>query len=137
MEIMQRHSHHGYSIVGKIPSLAEAAEIVYAHQEAFDGTGYPRGLRGEDIPLGARIFAIADTLDAITSDRPYRKASSFAFAAAEIERCCGSQFDPFVVKAFKKIPIETWEMLRAETGRRCRELELVRDRVAQSQAPAA
>ncbi len=126
MEIMRRHCHHGYSIVSKLPSLAEAAEIVYAHQEAFDGSGYPRGLQGEEIPLGARIFAIADALDAITSDRPYRKASSFTYAIAEIERCCGSQFDPVVLKAFTAIPCETWEMLRAETGQRCRALELVR-----------
>jgi putative nucleotidyltransferase with HDIG domain len=125
MEIMRRHCHHGYSIVSKLPSLAEAAEIVYAHQEAFDGSGYPRGLQGEEIPLGARIFAIADTLDAITSDRPYRNASSFAYAIEEIKRCCGSQFDPAVLKAFIAIPCETWEMLRAETGRRCRALELV------------
>jgi putative nucleotidyltransferase with HDIG domain len=119
MEIMRRHCHHGYSIVSKLPSLAEAAEIVYAHQEAFDGSGYPRGLRGEEIPLGARIFAIADALDAITSDRPYRKASSFSFAIEEIERCGGSQFDPAVLKAFTAIRIETWELLRAESGQRC------------------
>jgi response regulator RpfG family c-di-GMP phosphodiesterase len=137
MEIMQRHCHHGYSIVGKIPSLAEAAEIVYAHQEAYDGSGYPRGLRGEEIPLGARIFAIADTLDAITSDRPYRKASSFAFAIAEIERHSGKQFDPAVVKAFKAIPCETWSMLRAETGRHCRELEMVRAPGGSRQSSAA
>lgn len=137
VEIMQRHCHHGYSIVGKIPSLAGAAEIVYAHQEAYDGSGYPRGLRGEEIPLGARIFAIADALDAITSDRPYRQASSFAYAIAEIERCSGRQFDPAVVKAFKAIPCETWAMLRAETGRRCRELELVRAPESHGQASAA
>jgi putative nucleotidyltransferase with HDIG domain len=123
MDIMRRHCHHGYSIVSKLPSLAEAAEIVYAHQEAFDGSGYPRGLRGEEIPLGARIFAIADALDAITSDRPYRKASSFSYAIEEIERCCGSQFDPAVLKAFTTIGIETWEMLRAESSQRCRALE--------------
>jgi putative nucleotidyltransferase with HDIG domain len=68
--IMREHSYHGYQIVRKIPFLQEAAEIVYAHQARFDGTGYPRGLKGEQIPLGARMFAVADTLDAITSDRP-------------------------------------------------------------------
>jgi HD-GYP domain-containing protein (c-di-GMP phosphodiesterase class II) len=106
--------------------LAEAAEIVYAHQEAFDGSGYPRGLQGEQIPLGARIFAVADTLDAITSDRPYRKASTFEQAIEEIERCGGSQFDPAVLRAFKSISCGTWETLRAETSQRCRALELVR-----------
>lgn len=126
MEIMRRHCHHGYSIVSKLPSLAEAAEIVYSHQEAFDGSGYPRGLQGEQIPLGARIFAVADALDAITSDRPYRKASSFAHAIKEIERCGGTQFDPAVLKAFMTIPCGTWEMLRAETGQRCHALDMVR-----------
>ena len=74
--IMQEHCYHGYEILKKIPFLGEAAEIVYAHQERYDGTGYPRGLKGEQIPLGARIFSVADTLDAITSDRPYRPAQS-------------------------------------------------------------
>ena len=74
--IMQEHCYHGYEILKKIPFLLEAAEIVYAHQERYDGTGYPRGLKGEEIPLGARMFSVADTLDAITSDRPYRPAQS-------------------------------------------------------------
>src|SRR6266540_1975126 len=73
-ETMREHPYRGYQIVKKIPFLAEAAEIVYSHQEKFDGTGYPRGLKGEEIPLGARIFSIADTLDAMTSNRPYRAA---------------------------------------------------------------
>src|ERR1700737_4036047 len=68
--IMQEHCYHGYEILKKIPFLGEAAEIVYAHQEKYDGTGYPRGLKGEQTPLGARMFSVADTLDAITSDRP-------------------------------------------------------------------
>src|SRR6201981_3273683 len=70
--IMREHCYRGYQIVRRIPFLSEAAEIVYAHQEKYDGTGYPRGLKGDQIPLGARIFSIADTLDAMTSDRPYR-----------------------------------------------------------------
>src|SRR5262244_2405915 len=70
--LMREHAVKGYQMLRKIPFLAEASEIVYAHQERYDGTGYPRGLRGQDIPLGARIFSVADTLDAITSDRPYR-----------------------------------------------------------------
>jgi putative nucleotidyltransferase with HDIG domain len=75
-ETMREHPYRGYQIVKKIPFLAEAAEIVYSHQEKFDGTGYPRGLKNEEIPLGARIFSIADTLDAMTSNRPYRAARS-------------------------------------------------------------
>ena len=70
------------------------------HQEHFDGSGYPRGLKGEEIPLGARIFSVADTLDAITSDRPYRAAQTVRAAKIEIEKWSGRQFDPDVVKAF-------------------------------------
>jgi putative nucleotidyltransferase with HDIG domain len=103
-EIMRQHCERGYEMVRKIPFLREAAEIVYAHQETFDGSGYPRGLRGEDIPLGARIFAIADTLDAITSDRPYRKGRSFTEASIEIARCSGNQFDPRIVEVFLRMP---------------------------------
>ena len=73
--VMKEHCYLGYKLVQRIPVLKEAAEIVYSHQEKFDGTGYPRGLKGEQIPLGARIFSIADTLDAITSDRAYRRRS--------------------------------------------------------------
>jgi len=115
MKIMREHCERGYQIVRKIPFLKEASQIVYAHQESFDGSGYPRGLRGYEIPLGARIFAIADTLDAITSDRPYRSGSSFVHAIAEISRCSGRQFDPVLVDIFLTIPPERWEAIRAET----------------------
>src|SRR5580692_956907 len=71
MAIMKEHCYRGYKIISRIPFLAEAAEIVYSHQERYDGLGYPRGLKGDEIPLGARMFSIADTLDAMTSDRPY------------------------------------------------------------------
>jgi HD-GYP domain-containing protein (c-di-GMP phosphodiesterase class II) len=87
---------------------------VYSHQEHYDGRGYPRGMRGNSIPIGARIFAIADTLDAITSDRPYRGAKSFDVARLEILRCSGTQFDPAVVEVFLKIPNELWIELRME-----------------------
>jgi putative nucleotidyltransferase with HDIG domain len=110
--IMRRHCLSGYQIVRKIPFLKEAADIVYSHQEHFDGGGYPRKLRGEEIPLGARIFAVADTLDAITSDRPYRRGSPFSAARNEIARCGGTQFDPRVVEAFLGMPAEVWEELR-------------------------
>jgi putative nucleotidyltransferase with HDIG domain len=113
-EIMREHCPRGYHMLRKIPFLAEAAEIVFTHQEHFDGSGYPSGLRGSQIPIGARIFAIADTLDAITSDRPYRKGRSFDAAREEILRCSGTQFDPAVVEVFLKIPTELWQELRAE-----------------------
>jgi putative nucleotidyltransferase with HDIG domain len=117
MTIMKQHCERGYEMVRKIPFLREAAEIVYAHQERFDGTGYPRGLQGEQIPLGARIFAIADSLDAMTSDRPYRKGTSFAAATEEIVRCTGKQFDPQIVEVFLAMPDVTWTDLRAEAER--------------------
>jgi putative nucleotidyltransferase with HDIG domain len=112
--IMREHCTRGFHILRKIPFLSEAAEIVFAHQEHYDGSGYPTGLRGGEIPVGARIFAVADTLDAITSDRPYRKARSFDVARQEILRCSGTQFDPSVVEVFLKIPNELWHELRSE-----------------------
>jgi putative nucleotidyltransferase with HDIG domain len=113
-QIMQDHCTRGYHILRKIPFLSEAAAIVYTHQEHFDGNGYPSRLRGNEIPIGARIFAVADAMDAITSDRPYRKAKSFDEARQEILRCSGTQFDPNVVEVFLKIPNELWHELRAE-----------------------
>ena len=113
-EVMRDHCTRGYHMLRKIPFLSEAAEIVYSHQEHFDGGGYPNRLRGGEIPIGARIFAVADTLDAITSDRPYRKARSFDVARGEILRCSGTQFDPTVVEVFLKIPNELWHELRSE-----------------------
>jgi putative nucleotidyltransferase with HDIG domain len=111
---MREHCERGYQMLRKIPYLREAAEIVYSHQEHFNGSGYPRGLRGEEIPLGARIFAVADALDAITSDRPYRSATSFATARKEIRKNTGTQFDPRVVDVFLSMPDRVWEDLRAE-----------------------
>ena len=115
MTVMREHCRQGYDMVRKIPFLREASEIVYAHQESFNGAGYPRGLRGEEIPLGARIFAIADTLDAITSDRPYRIGRSFEEARDEIRRCAGQQFDPELVDVFLRIPLDYWRCLREDT----------------------
>ena len=114
VERMREHCYHGYQILKRIPFLREAAEIVYSHQEYYDGTGYPRQLKGEEIPLGARIFAVADTLDAITSDRPYRAAKPVTAALKEIERCSGTQFDPQVVDAFLRLPESLWANLREE-----------------------
>jgi putative nucleotidyltransferase with HDIG domain len=112
--IMREHSYLGYQILRKIPFLQEAADIVYSHQERYDGSGYPRGLRGDQIPLGARIFAIADTFDAMTSDRPYRAAQSIASGRREVERHAGKQFDPEIVKVFLSIAEHIWQELRAE-----------------------
>ena len=112
--IMREHPHHGYEMVKKIPFLSEAAEIVYAHHERFDGTGYPRGLRGEQIPLGARIVAVANTLDSITSDLPYRPKRPLDEAEDEIQRWAGRQFDPEIVKVFLSMTDSTWEGLRRE-----------------------
>ncbi|HEY4047079.1 MAG TPA: HD domain-containing phosphohydrolase [Acidobacteriaceae bacterium] len=112
--IMREHCSRGYQMLRKIPFLQEAADIVYSHQEHYDGSGYPRGLKGDQIPLGARIFSIADTLDAITSDRPYRKARSFNAARGEIKRCSGTQFDPQVVDVYLTLPDQLWEDLRGE-----------------------
>ena len=116
--IMREHCARGYEMVRKIPFLQEASLIVHAHQEQFDGSGYPRGLKGDEIPLGARIFAIADTMDAMTSDRPYRRARSFAVASEEIVRCSGQQFDPVLVEVFTTIPLDVWTDLRSEVGER-------------------
>ena len=111
---MQKHCELGYERVRKIPFLKDAARIVYTHQERWDGSGYPQGLKGEEIPLGARIFAIADTLDAITSDRPYRAAQSYQAAREEIERWSGRQFDPAIVKVFLGMPQSIWEHVRLQ-----------------------
>jgi HD-GYP domain-containing protein (c-di-GMP phosphodiesterase class II) len=97
---MRRHPRIGHDMIKDIGFLAGAAEIVMAHHERVDGKGYPRGLKAEEIPLGARIFVIADTFDAMTSDRPYRKALSPEVSREEIIRCSGTQFDPRCVQAF-------------------------------------
>lgn len=112
--VMRDHCASGYHMLRKIPFLREAAEIVFTHQEHHDGSGYPSALSGSEIPVGARIFAVADALDAITSERPYRKARSFEAARKEILRCSGTQFDPRVVEVFLKIPNELWNELRSE-----------------------
>ncbi len=97
---MSTHPDIGYRIISRIGYLAGAAEIIRSHHEHFDGSGYPRGLKGEDIPFGSRIFSICDNLDALTVDRPYHKAISFNDAAAYIESASGRLFDPALVAAF-------------------------------------
>jgi response regulator RpfG family c-di-GMP phosphodiesterase len=109
---MKLHPQHGQKILRNIPFLEGAGRIVAQHHERWDGEGYPFGLRGEDIDIGARIFAVVDAFDAMVSDRVYRKGCSYQKALAELERCAGTQFDPMIVEAFKAIPKEDWEILR-------------------------
>jgi putative nucleotidyltransferase with HDIG domain len=111
-EQCKTHAAAGARILSSAPSLRGVAEIVRHHHEQWDGRGYPDHLEGETIPLGARLFTIADTLDAIISDRCYRPANSFVAAKNEIVRCSGTQFDPAAVEAFLGVPEEQWLELR-------------------------
>src|SRR5258708_14562991 len=112
-QIMRKHCEIGYNMLIRIPFLRDAAEIVLAHQEFFDGSGYPRGLNGDQIPLGARIFTIADSLDAMISDRPYRRALPMSHAREELKRCSGTQLHPQIVLVFLSTPEQHWHDLRA------------------------
>ncbi|HUW50610.1 MAG TPA: HD-GYP domain-containing protein [Sulfuricella sp.] len=114
--IMQTHPLLGHRILSAAPFMSQAAEIVLCHEERFDGTGYPHGLAGEDIPLWARLFAVIDTLDAMTSDRPYRKGLCFDEAKAEIRRMSGTQFDPIAVEAFLTEEPTLREMVALKCG---------------------
>jgi len=111
---MRRHPDIGYDMIRSIEFLNTPAAIVLSHQERFDGKGYPRCLRGEEIHIGARIFAVADTLDAMTSDRPYRRGTTFENAVAEVQRCAGSQFDPEVVRAFLDIGVKNLRRIKED-----------------------
>ena len=117
-KIMETHVRIGYELVCRIAVLADTADIILTHHERYDGAGYPQGLAGEEIPREARIFAVADALDAMTSDRPYRQALPYATARAEIIRESGRQFDPQVVNAFLSIPESRFEAVRAESPQR-------------------
>ncbi len=110
---MKTHPDLGAKIIANVPFLEEVAVIIRAHHERWDGNGYPEGLAGEQIPLGARIFAVADSFDAMTSDRPYRRGRQLDEALLEIDRCSMTQFDPQVVKAFLAVPIERIEAIHA------------------------
>jgi response regulator RpfG family c-di-GMP phosphodiesterase len=111
---MKRHPELGWALLQRVDYLRPASAIVLQHQEKWDGSGYPKGLRGKDIVVGARIFHVVDTLDAMTSDRPYRKARPFEQARDEIVRCAGTQFDPEIVAAFLTVPPEEWERIRLD-----------------------
>jgi HD-GYP domain-containing protein (c-di-GMP phosphodiesterase class II) len=112
--LMREHCLRGYQIAHKIPFLAGADEMVYSHHECYDGSGYPRGLKGLEIPLGARIIAVANTLDSITSNLPYRPARTITEARKEIQAWSGRQFDPEVVEVFLRMPDEIWSDLRSD-----------------------
>jgi len=99
-EVMHKHPEIGFRIIAHIGYFAKTAEIIRSHHEHFDGSGYPRGLKGEEIPQGARVFAVADALDALTVTRPYHQAVSFEAALDEIVPASGKLFDPNVVQAF-------------------------------------
>jgi response regulator RpfG family c-di-GMP phosphodiesterase len=111
-KIMRTHPDIGRRLVERIPFLRGAVPVVHCHHERWDGTGYPRGLRREDIPLAARIFAVADAVDAMTFDRPYSRAISFEDARREVRRCAGTHFDPRVVDVFLDIPDTVFEDIR-------------------------
>jgi ribonuclease P protein subunit RPR2 len=110
--LMSRHPAIGSEILRDIEFLGEAKQVVRSHHERWDGTGYPDGLTGEAIPLAARVFAVADTLDALTTDRPYRSARSLADARAEIRQAAGTQFDPAVVEASDRVSDAELERIR-------------------------
>ena len=135
---MRKHPDIGFAMIQPIPFLAIPANIVLSHQERFDGAGYPRKLKGEEIHIGARIFAVADTLDAMTSDRPYRKGTTFANAIAEIQRCSGTQFDPQVVKACLELGEDRLMSIKAEMLARKKALQAeLAQALAAAQAQAA
>ncbi len=113
--LMRKHPLIGYRILSVSRFLHGAAQLVLHHHERYDGSGYPAGLRGEEISLGARIFSVADTLDCMTSTRPFQPATSFEAARDEIARNSGIKFDPKVVRAFLEVPLEDWKNLRDDT----------------------
>ena len=112
---MKEHPVHGQQILRGIEFLQGAARVVAQHHEKWDGTGYPLGLRTEEIDINARIFAVADAFDAITSDRVYRRGKSYEAAAQELDDWAGRQFDPKVVEAFHRVPKEDWEELHRQS----------------------
>ena len=130
-KLMQRHVQIGFDLVKDIPFLADAAEIVLTHHERYDGGGYPRGLTGVEILISSRIFAVADSFDAITSDRPYRRASSFRSGIEIIRQCSGTQFDPQAVTAFLSIPEETWPAIAKDQSRLAPRSSILRESKAE------
>lgn len=111
-KLMRKHTEFGYDLLKKIDFLEESSKIVHTHHEHYDGGGYPRGIKGDEIPVGARIFSVVDALDAMTSRRVYSEALSFEEAVRRIKEASGSQFDPKVIDVFLKIPLAEWEGIR-------------------------
>ena len=114
--VMQQHPVTGSEIVREIDFLGAARDVIRSHHERWDGNGYPDGLEGEDIPVSARVFAVADTLDALTTNRPYRRASTIAQARVIIIQAGGTHFDPDVVEAFESLPDTVIERIRLDVG---------------------
>jgi putative nucleotidyltransferase with HDIG domain len=112
---MREHPVHGQQILRGIEFLQGASRVVAQHHEQWDGSGYPNGLRGEQIDICARIFSVADAFDAITSDRVYRRGKPYEAAAQELDDWAGRQFDPKVVEAFHRVPKEDWEVLHRQS----------------------
>ncbi len=116
--MMRRHPEIGFRILSGIKFLQGAAQIVLQHHERYDGLGYPKGLSSDSVAIGARIFALADAFDSMTSDRPFQVACSFEAGREEIRRCAGKQFDPRVVEAFLFIPMEELKEIRRAVSSR-------------------
>ena len=114
-KVMRSHPEIGKRLIEKIPFLHNAIPVVWCHHEKWDGSGYPRGLKGEQIPLNARIFCVVDAFDAMTFDRPYSKAIPSDAAIAEIKRCAGAHFDPSVVESFLRVPIKLLDEIRRKS----------------------
>ncbi len=123
---IRKHPLIGYNIIHRVPALHEVAEVVYAHHERYDGTGYPRGLSGDHIPFLARVFAVADVLDTLTTASPHNQAMSFSKARQVIESERGLDFDPLVVDAFLRVPESEWLDI----------LQRLESRQSQTQEPA-
>jgi putative nucleotidyltransferase with HDIG domain len=133
-EVIRRHPALGYGLVRDLKLVREVGNIILCHHERYDGAGYPKGLKGEAIPLEARVFAVADTLDAVTSHRPYRAPRDFRTARRELVDNAGKQFDPKVVDVFCGLDLAVWEKIRFETTRLLPPLEDFKPLVARTPA---
>lgn len=121
---MRQHTTYGVQILKDVEFLQAGVPVVGQHHEFFDGSGYPNGLSGDGIHIFARIFSVADTLDAMTSNRPYRKMLSLEAAATEIQRCSGWQYDPRVVQAFLQVPLPEWKEIKERIAIQVAEADL-------------
>jgi putative nucleotidyltransferase with HDIG domain len=120
-KVMKTHPQIGYQILYKIKFLEEVSQIVLHHHEKFDGTGYPDGLKADGIPLGSRIFTVADAIDAITSERPYREARPFETASKQLKESSGNQFDPYLIDLFFSVDLKKWKEEKEKIDERIRE----------------